>query len=90
MRFTDFDFVEIAHAQLTESELSSVFAYPRFLRILVWLAKPLPFGRAIINNISRVPAYLQGQKVVGFCDFLVKPLANDWRGVWGVVRSPFL
>ena len=47
MRKTDFDFVEIAHAQLTESELSSVFAYPRFLRILVWLAKPLPFGRAI-------------------------------------------
>ena len=43
MRKTDFDFVEIAHAQLTESELSSVFAYPRFLRILVWLAKPLPY-----------------------------------------------
>ena len=38
-----FDFVEIAHAQLTESELSSVFAYPRFLRVLAsrwFLDKP--------------------------------------------------
>ena len=27
----------------------------------------------------------KAQKVVGLCDFLFKPLAEDWRGVWGVV-----
>ena len=30
-----------------------------------------------IKYSSRVPAYLQGQEIVGFCDFLVKPLARS-------------
>lgn len=37
--------------------------------------------RQPINNTSRVPAYRNSQEVVGFCDFLVKRLANDWREV---------
>ena len=31
-----------------------------------------------MNNPSRVPRYKKPQEVVGFCDFLVKPL--PWRG----------
>ena len=31
---------------------------------------------------SRVPRYQKGQKVVGFCDFLIKPL--PWRGQRGL------
>jgi hypothetical protein len=31
----DIDYVEVAHAQQTESEHSSVFTYPRFSKVLV-------------------------------------------------------
>ena len=66
MRATDFDFVEIAHAQLTESELSSVFAYPRFLRVLAsrwFLDKPSDKG---LN-----------QKVAETDDFLTLKVSRD-------------
>ena len=38
--------------------------------------------RQPINSPSRVPRYQKGQEVVGFCDFLVKPL--PWRGQRGL------
>ena len=47
--------------------------------------KPCPaffvYAPAIKQISSRVPAYSNSQKVVGFCDFLVKRLASDWREV---------
>ena len=46
--------------------------------------------RQLINNSSRVPAYQNLEKIVGFCDFLFKPCSNDWKRVWEKVRSPFL
>ena len=54
--------------------------------------KPCPaffvYAPAIKQISSRVPAYSNSQKVVGFCDFLVKRLASDWREVRRVVRNP--
>ena len=37
--------------------------------------------RQPINNRSRVPAYQNIEKIVGFCDFLFKSSANDWREI---------
>jgi len=42
------------------------------------LGKEILYQRAAIKQPSRVPAYLQVLKVVGFCDFQVKSL--PWRG----------
>ena len=44
-------------------------------------------SRSLIKNSCRVPAYQNLKIIVGFCDYLFKPLANDWREVWRVVRS---
>ena len=42
------------------------------------LGKEFLYQRAAIKQPSRVPAYLQVLKVVGFCNFQVKSL--PWRG----------
>ena len=64
-----------------------VFQWYRLLGFMAQasLSEPLFKGRRQqgYKNSSRVPRYQNPQKVVGFCDFLFKPLSWRGKGVWG-------
>ena len=47
-------------------------------------------SRMAIKYSSRVPAYLQGQEIVGFCDFLVASFPRGKALVGGMLLCYFL
>ena len=67
-----------------------------YIRVLVWLAKPVPYGRAMVvyrlppeferselGNSSRVPRYQKGRRISGLCNSSVKSshIGEDLDGV---------